>query len=79
MICETRPPAPAHFIGIQDGFGDPPLELFTLTKPVGDHPVNSTVSRQTLERAGYEVPRLAVLLQWLSEHPRPDRTLASAF
>jgi hypothetical protein len=45
---------PATFIGLQFGFGDmPPIELYTLLAPLGDHPVGSTVSRQTLEKHGF--------------------------
>src|SRR5690606_8341476 len=54
----ARPrPAPATFAGIQEtpeGMAD--IELWNLTEPVGNHPVNSTVDRATLERAGFEVP-----------------------
>ena len=47
--------APATFVGIQEGFAHlPAIELYTLLAPVGDHPVGSTVSRQTLELHGYE-------------------------
>jgi hypothetical protein len=50
-------PAPAIFIGIQDGFGViPAIELYALTAPVGMHPVRSSVSRRTLESHGYYVP-----------------------
>ena len=52
-------PAPARFIGIQDGFGaSPPIELYALTAPVGMHPTSSSVSRRTLEAHGYYVPPL---------------------
>jgi hypothetical protein len=54
---DSPPYAPAKFIGIQEGFGlVPPVELYTLDAPVGEHPVGSSVSRQTLERHGYQVP-----------------------
>lgn len=56
MTCNPRPPAPATFLGIQDGFGIyPPIALYILQEQVGIHPVGSTVSRQTLERYGYFV------------------------
>ena len=53
-IKSTVLPAPALFLGIQPGFGDvSPIELYVLLSPVGHHPVGSTVSRQTLERHGF--------------------------
>jgi hypothetical protein len=78
MTSEIRPPAPANFIGLQDGFGDPPIELFTLTEQVGEHPARSTVSRQTLERHGFAVPLREELMAALARLPRPHRTLATA-
>lgn len=49
-------PAPALFLGIQPGFGEAAaIELYVLLSPVGHHPVGSTVSRQTLERHGYNL------------------------
>lgn len=78
ISCALRPPAPANFIGLQDGFGTPPIELFILTKQVGDHPANSTVSRQTLEKHGYEVPERDELVSWLARNPRAPRMLATA-
>ena len=48
--------APALFLGIQPGFGDvSAIELYVLLSPVGHHPIGSTVSRQTLERHGYNL------------------------
>jgi len=48
--------APAIFLGVQPGFLHlPPIELFNLLAPVGEYPVGSTVSRQTLENHGYRV------------------------
>ena len=56
MTFDVRPPAPASFLGIQDGFGIfPPIALYILQEQVGVHPAGSTVSRQTLERHGYAV------------------------
>jgi hypothetical protein len=50
-------PAPAFFVGIQEGWGHlPSIELYNLTEDVGIHPAGSTVSRQTLEQHGYSVP-----------------------
>lgn len=70
-------PAPAAFIGVQSGLdeGMESIDLFTLTGPVGEHPVDSTVSRQTLEKHGYHVPPRAELMKTL--RPRPRRTLAA--
>ena len=46
--------APALFLGMQDGFGNlPPIELYTLIAPVGEHPIGSAVSRKTLEKHGF--------------------------
>jgi hypothetical protein len=53
---QMRPVAPVVFIGRQDiGDGDS-IELFNLTADIDGHPIDSTVSRQTLERAGFFVP-----------------------
>jgi len=44
---------PAIFVGLQAGFRQqPPIELYNLMAPVGEHPAGSTVSRQTLEKHG---------------------------
>ena len=60
VAVKTLRPAPARFIGIQDGFGVlPAIELYALTAPVGMHPACSSVSRRTLESHGYYVPPLA--------------------
>lgn len=49
--------APAIYRGMQDGFGIvPDFELWDLTADIPGHPSRSTVSRQTLEAAGYYVP-----------------------
>jgi len=53
------PVAPAIFLGYQksgDQGLEQPLELWTLTADIPGHPVSSTVSRLTLEKAGYVVP-----------------------
>jgi hypothetical protein len=56
-IADPRPLAPAVYLGLQDGFGvSPDFEIYNLTAPLGDHPEHSTVSRETLEAAGYRVP-----------------------
>ena len=55
-LSSTPMIAPAQFLGIQPGFGEvSPIELYVLLSPVGHHPIGSTVSRQTLERHGYNV------------------------
>jgi hypothetical protein len=51
--------APAVFGGVQEGLparGVPDIELFNLTQEIPGHPAGSTVSRNTLEAAGYTVP-----------------------
>lgn len=51
--------APAVFLGIQPGYLHlPAIELFNLLVPLGEFPVGSTVSRQTLESHGYRVEYL---------------------
>lgn len=51
---------PAVFLGIQPGFKNlPPVELYNLLAPVGQHPTGSTVSRKTLEAHGYTPPIFA--------------------
>ncbi len=54
-----RKPAPATFAGYQehDSPGlQRPLEIWLLTEDIPGHPVGSTVSRRTLEKAGFVVP-----------------------
>ena len=47
-------PLRAHFNGIQPGWGMfPAFELWTLVTDLGRYPKGSTVSRQTIEKAGY--------------------------
>ncbi|HXI51197.1 MAG TPA: hypothetical protein VNH84_06825 [Candidatus Saccharimonadales bacterium] len=53
----TRPLAPAYFIGEQERLSGPPVQLFNLTETINEqHVKGSTVSRETLERAGFRVP-----------------------
>lgn len=48
---------PAIYVGLQAGFRkQPPIELYNLLAPVGNHPAGSTVSRQTLEKHGVDFP-----------------------
>ena len=50
---------PAVYIGTQPGFRNiPAIELYNLLQPVGEHPPGSTVSRNTLERHGWVVPKV---------------------
>lgn len=48
--------APAEFIGWQADADGGHFELFNLTRAIPGHPFGSTVSRQTLEEAGFDVP-----------------------
>jgi hypothetical protein len=59
---------PAVYIGTVEGFRNvPAIDLYNLMVPVGEHPIGSTVSRKTLERYGYQLPRLSVRAR---EHAR---------
>ncbi len=54
---EKKEAAPAVYIGHQEGFGNHPgFDMFNLTRDLPGHPEGSTVSRQTLEEAGFHVP-----------------------
>lgn len=69
---EAPKPAPVVWRGWQGGAkGRPPLQLWDLTHDIPDHPKGSTLSRQTLERAGYEVPEPPEPAP--TEHPAEDR------
>ena len=48
--------APARFQGMQERLSGEPIELWNLTEDIPGHPRGSTVSRQTLEAKGFEVP-----------------------
>ncbi len=50
--------APATYATTQDFGAAGKVELYTLTKDIPGHPEGSTVSRETLEKAGYEVPQV---------------------
>lgn len=53
-----KPRAPVEFLGHQETGGNPShIELWNLTEPIMGHQVGATLSRDTLERAGYEVPK----------------------
>ena len=49
-------PAPAEFIGIEGEGTDKQFEAYRLTKEIPGHAAGSSVSRATLEQAGYSVP-----------------------
>ncbi len=56
--ASQRPPAPAIFLGyLADNKSRlrQPLELWNLTEDIPGHPRGSTVSRRTLEIAGFVV------------------------
>ena len=55
---ENKPFAPAKFLGIQPGIPGriPDLELWNLTESIKGHGAGSTVSRQTIEKAGFYLP-----------------------
>lgn len=58
---DARPLAPAFFVGVQEGFQHlPAIEIYNLTAQLGDVPAGSTVSRATLEDAGFYLPALRV-------------------
>ena len=51
--CYLKTPIPAIFNGVQH-FGQESFELWTILEPIEGHPQYSTLSRRTIERAGYE-------------------------
>lgn len=57
VAARSLPVAPAEYIGTQPGFGSvPDFRLYNLTESIPGHPVGSTVSDDTLRRAGYVLP-----------------------
>jgi hypothetical protein len=50
-----RPPAPAVWLGYQH-WRALSVELYILTEEILGHPCGSTVSRETLQAAGFSVP-----------------------
>jgi len=53
----AKPPAPATFLGTQKGYKTiPDYDLYDLTQDLPGHPKGSTVTRETLEDAGFTVP-----------------------
>jgi hypothetical protein len=56
-IAQSKPVAPAVYVGRQDGAGIfDDFDLYNLTADIPGHPEGSTVSAETLERAGYRLP-----------------------
>lgn len=56
-VGQVRPLAPAVYVGWQPGTVHMPgFEIWTLTRAIAGHPAGSSVSRQTLELAGYLCP-----------------------
>lgn len=61
MNTPTATLAPAVFVGVQEGFEQiPSIELYNLTTDIAGHSNGSTVSRDTIERAGFYLPPLSV-------------------
>lgn len=57
LAGQARPLAPAVYAGWQPGTVHyPGFEIWTLTKDIAGHPAGSSVSRQTLELAGFACP-----------------------
>ena len=46
---------PLVYIGDQHFPGHPPMKLYNLKKPLGIHPIDSTVSEETILDSGYEI------------------------
>ena len=58
---KPRPLAPATYCGIHRGDGvHADIELWNLTAPIAGHPAKSTVSRETIEAAGYRLPPVQI-------------------
>lgn len=52
-------PAPVEYQGFQEGYGDiPGFHLYNLTEDIPGHPKGSTVGRETLAKAGFDVSGL---------------------
>jgi hypothetical protein len=57
--CGLKPVIRARFEGVQPWPGcDQVLELWTLEETIPGHPAGSTVSRETIQRAGYALPNV---------------------
>lgn len=57
FASKQLPLAPVTYRGFQEGgAGYPGFHLWNLTKAVGKHPINDTLSTETLARLGYRVP-----------------------
>lgn len=77
QVVEPGAAAPAEFVGIQEGIPGKiaDMELFNLTADIPGHNAGSTVTRKTLEEAGYKVPEQAkaevVSDQYSLKAPKP--------
>jgi hypothetical protein len=56
--------APAEFLGVQDCGPEfpelPKIELWNLTADIPGHPRGSTLSRETITKAGFVLPIIAM-------------------
>lgn len=59
----NNPKKHVKYIGVMDMEQYGRIELFNLLHQVGEHPVDSTVSRQTLEKHGITVPPFEELVK----------------
>lgn len=74
----NKPLAPAHYLGLQNGFSFiPDVHLWNLTEDIPGHPKHSTVSSETLIKAGYRLPDLEHKpdAEDLARFDRQDRTV----
>jgi len=58
--CGLKPVIRARYEGHQFGEGCDGLDLWTLLEPLPGHPVSSTVSSDTIKRAGFSLPNVKV-------------------
>lgn len=68
----------AVYIGIQDHPSRAAIRLFNLLQDIPGHPVDSTVSAQTLRANGVRVPRVLVVGQQVMAISRARRIRACA-
>lgn len=55
--ADARPVVDAEYLGVQLGYGyQRDTELWNLGQSIPGHPSGSTVSTETIERAGYRLP-----------------------
>lgn len=57
-------PIPVHYIGTQYWSGGQ-FELYNILEPMGEHPINSTVSGETIAKHG-RVPEVVTLTKGVS-------------